>query len=747
MKMKFAILAILSASFLTNLAYAETFTVNVTFDDSASHDINPGDGNCQDSFADCPLRAAIEEANANGGIDTIVFSDAFINKTVVLDAVEGPLPPITGKLFILGSSIDAYNSAATLLRDAPPQFFIDGSNLSASNENGLIFSGAPTAGSIISAIGIVGFPGNGIVAAAGADRLIIERNFIGVRANGSAAGNAGHGVYAVGSGDHRIGKARNGDSTAFTSLGNVLSSNGGSGVRLETSNDNDVRGNLIGIAPSGTSDRGNGGYGIHVSGTNNRIGDYITSASAGNYIAGNNLGSIFSVGNSNHFYANTLGIGETGDFITSEADGIVVIGNTNFIGHNDRGRNRIVEHTKGSAIRLGVDGGTASSSNFVLNNQIGSAGSQFPLLFSANAVGINVANGDSNAILNNVVINSRGSDSPDLFGFGIEIHGDSNTITGNQVGFVTSISGPVAEPNQQGILVGGLNNTVGSAESPNQVGGNSGQGISMSFGGNAARFNYIGVTNSFADVGNGSYGLVMANGADIRAESNVIGFNSIGLLITQVTDSPNFTGNFIGITPSGGNIGNSSDGVRVTASSNVSVAYNQISFNGSSGIATTNTASGVAWFQNLMHDNVDIGIDIDNDGRTLNDPGDIDEGPNRLQNFPVIETVTVDKLANPPTLTINYRVDTNSDKAVYPLFVDFYWSDIDESAQGRYFLGTDFAYTSPNGLRAVTLNFVEGVNVGWLTATALDQDMNTSELADRFQFGSVPNEIFMDSFE
>ncbi|HET9031877.1 MAG TPA: right-handed parallel beta-helix repeat-containing protein [Dokdonella sp.] len=747
MKSSIASVIALAALFLADPVHAATFTIGVIEDDSGAHDINPGDGICRDSFNSCTLRAAIEEANANAGTDTILFADSFTNVTVLLNAVEGPLPPVTGRVNILGSSIDAYNSAATLLRNAPPQFFIDGSALPAGNSSGLIFSGAGASASIVSAIGIVGFPGNGILAAFGADNLIIERNFIGVRANGSAAGNGGHGVHAASSGGHRIGKARNGAGTAFTSLGNVLSSNGLSGVRLESSNDNDLRGNLIGIAPSGTSDRGNGNYGIHISGTNNDIGDYIASASAGNYLAGNNLGGILSVGNSNRFYANTLGTGETGGFITSEADGIVVIGNTNFIGNSNRGRNRIVEHTTGSAIRLGAAGGTAADNNFVLNNEVGSAGSQFPILFSANAVGIHVANGNTNAILNNVVINSRGSSSPNLFGYGIAVRGNDNTISGNQVGFVASISGPVAEPNERGIFVAGLNNTLGSAASPNQVGGNSGYGISTSGNGNAARFNYVGVTNTFADIGNGTYGLVMANGAGIRAENNVIGNNILGLLISQVTDSPNVFGNYVGITPGGDDIGNSSNGVWIVSSSNIDLQQNRISYNGGSGIATDAYSSGIAWFQNRMYGNGDIGIDLGSDGPTANDPGDVDEGPNRLQNFPVIQQVILDSVAFPPTLTISYRVDSNSGASGYPLFVDFYWSDLDEPAQGRFFLGTDFSYSTPNALRTVTLNFVDGVPGGWLTATALDQDRNTSELAARFQFGNPFDRIFADGFE
>ena len=53
------------------LAAAKTFTVNVIGD---GVDANPGDGLCLTSGNTCTLRAAIQEANANAGKDTINFN-------------------------------------------------------------------------------------------------------------------------------------------------------------------------------------------------------------------------------------------------------------------------------------------------------------------------------------------------------------------------------------------------------------------------------------------------------------------------------------------------------------------------------------------------------------------------------------------------------------------------------------------------------------------------------------------------
>lgn len=726
-------------------ASAANYTVDIALDDADAHDINPGDGICRDSLNSCPLRAAIEEANARAGADTILFSNNFVNQTLVVSGLVGPLPIITDQVFILGESIDAYNTSATLLRDAPPQFFISGEQLSSTSVSGLVFTTAAAANSRVSAVGVVNFPGNGIVAAFDADGVIVDRCYIGVLANGTAAGNGANGFRATASSGHRIGKDRNVDNTGFLGLGNVISSNGESGVRLESSDDNVLRGNLIGIRPAGLGDSGNAGYGIHISGDNNDVGDYTASASAGNFIAGNDLGGILASGTGNRVFANTLGIGETGSFIDSELDGVVIFGSNNFVGTGGRGQNRIVEHA-GSAIRLGAIGGGTANANFIINNQIGSAGSQFPLLYSANGAGINIANGDNNSVLDNICINSVG-DPGGANGNGIAVRGSGNAIHGNQLGFVGSITGPVAEPNMQGVSIIGSNNVVGSNASPNQIGGNAGVGIVYQGSGAQIQSNFIGVDASLREIGNGTSGIVLQNGDGLTVTSNVIGFNGVGIIVSNMSNTTNFFGNWIGIAPNGSDIGNRFSGIDIRNSRDSDIQLNRIAFNEGSGIETDSLISGIAMFQNLMHSNGELGIDLGGDGVTPNDAGDVDEGPNRLQNFPVIEHAFLDSLSTPPTLTISYRIDSNDGPAGYPIFVDFYWSNVDETGQGRFYLGTDFSYTVPNSLRTVTLNFVEGEPGGWLTATALDQGRNTSELADRRPFGIVPQGIFADGFE
>src|SRR5438445_10327441 len=78
------------------VTYADTFTVNSTTD---AVDANPGDGTCATAGSVCTLRAAIQEANAHAGDDTIdVPAGTYVlaippggETTAALDASVGDL--------------------------------------------------------------------------------------------------------------------------------------------------------------------------------------------------------------------------------------------------------------------------------------------------------------------------------------------------------------------------------------------------------------------------------------------------------------------------------------------------------------------------------------------------------------------------------------------------------------------------------------------------------------------------------
>src|SRR5262245_24359270 len=78
---------------------AATFTVNSTLD---TPDANPGNGICNDGVGNCTLRAAIMEANAFLGADTINFDIAPAGPKTL--GFGGPLPPITEAVTINGTT-------------------------------------------------------------------------------------------------------------------------------------------------------------------------------------------------------------------------------------------------------------------------------------------------------------------------------------------------------------------------------------------------------------------------------------------------------------------------------------------------------------------------------------------------------------------------------------------------------------------------------------------------------------------
>jgi parallel beta-helix repeat protein len=70
------------------------------------------------------------------------------------------------------------------------------------------------------------------------------------------------------------------------------------------------------------------------------------------------------------------------------------------------------------------------------------------------------------------------------------------------------------------------------------------------------------------------------------------------------------------------------------------ISYNQIT-NFRKGIVLSGTTM-VPIMKNKIYNNSEMGIDLNNDGVTLNDNLDLDTGPNGLQNFPIISNVDVD---------------------------------------------------------------------------------------------------------
>ena len=193
-------------------------------------------------------------------------------------------------------------------------------------------------------------------------------------------------------------------------------------------------------------------------------------------------------------------------------------------------------------------------------------------------------------------------------------------------------------------------------------------------------------------------------------------------------------GNRIGVTASGAGLGNGGAGVLLiapAAQGNVvggtaPGAGNIIASNGGDGVAVAIDAIANSIRGNSIGGNAGLGIDLDDDGLTGNDPGDGDSGANERQNRPVLSSATTDGT----TLRIAGALDSAPDTN---FGVDVYVSatcDPSGSGEGEVYAGTASSVTDATGQAAVDVSFVVTAAAGsFVTATATDPAGNTSEFS------------------
>ncbi|HYZ11736.1 MAG TPA: CSLREA domain-containing protein, partial [Actinomycetota bacterium] len=305
------ILAVLSLTALP--AWALTFTVDTT-----------AEGNDGECLVDCTLREAITLANTTPLADNIHFNISGTGQHTI--SPTSPLPSITDPVTIDGTTdpdddgrieLDGTNAgagqlglvvsgggSATTIRGLVINDFGEGIRLSVggntvqgnyigTDETGLVAEGnfigmfVSGSGNQIGGTGagqgnIISGNDNDGVGLPGASATVLEGNYIGLKADGSAAlANGNQGVHIHGSStNNTIG----GTSAAAR---NVISGNSASGVAISsaTNTGNIIRGNYIGTKPNGTEALPNN-TGVRITaGSSNTIGG--SAAGAGNVISGN----------------------------------------------------------------------------------------------------------------------------------------------------------------------------------------------------------------------------------------------------------------------------------------------------------------------------------------------------------------------------------------------------------------------------------------------------------------------------
>jgi hypothetical protein len=347
--------------------------------------------------------------------------------------------------------------------------------------------------------------------------------------------------------------------------------------------------------------------------------------------------------------------------------------------------------------------------------------------------------------------------------YGIELNGTSgNLVEGNYVGTDTSGAKVVANTNS-GILLfdssgATSDNTIGgaSAGAGNVVSGNTGDGMFLdgsNISKNQVQGNTIGLnaagTAAVANHFNGVEildGFMNSVGGTTVADRNIISGNASAGVYIHASAAGNgagnvVAGNFIGTDKAGTKAFGNAFGVYVSSgASNNSIggttagAGNVIAFSVNSGVvvgqSATDQAVGNAIRQNSIYGNLRPGIDLGNDGVTLNHQGAAPPGPNQLQNHPVLASLTTTATGTVAQFELRAKASTQYQ-------MDFFSNtqrDPSWYGQGQKFLKSDTRTTDANGY----VKFTEMLPVSAVvTATATDPSGNTSEFSSYVDVGSL----------
>jgi hypothetical protein len=242
-----------------------------------------------------------------------------------------------------------------------------------------------------------------------------------------------------------------------------------------------------------------------------------------------------------------------------------------------------------------------------------------------------------------------------------------------------------------------------------------------------------------ADTGIMLYGPGNRIGGIAPASRNLINGTGTGIRLLGSQSYPctdtKIEGNYVGpwgdLTHGGNMVGIRVDGLvtgtviggHARASCEIPSSANIIAFNIQNGISIDASASGCSILSNIIHSNGGLGIDLGIDGATPNDNADVDAGPNMTQNYPVIQaahgTVISGVLSSQGNKTYTIQVFDNS--SCDPV-----------AGEGKILFGETQATADGNGTAHFSVSCAAVRPGRFYTATATDEDGNTSEFSPCF---------------
>ncbi|MFN2224029.1 MAG: right-handed parallel beta-helix repeat-containing protein, partial [Candidatus Promineifilaceae bacterium] len=272
----------------------------------------------------------------------------------------------------------------------------------------------------------------------------------------------------------------------------------------------------------------------------------------------------------------------------------------------------------------------------------------------------------------------------------------------------------------------------------NTVRANRGDGIALMGPGNVIRDNTVranrgdgialmgpGVVTGNLIVGNDRHGIFIHNGSEpITISQNVVIQNGGDGMYLHGSCISVFT-NYIGTDQDANALGNQQAGIYIYDGSDNKIGGpgNTIANNLGAGIVVL-SGQNHDLADNIIYNNGGLGIDLGDDGPTANDPGDSDNGPNNLQNYPVLTGAL--SAGNVITGTLVSQPDSQFEVS---LFAN-HSCNVSRYGGGEELLGRIMVTTNSSGEAVFNAAYPEASPGGRvITALATSLDGNTSEFS------------------
>jgi hypothetical protein len=686
------------------------------------------------------LRQSILSANATPGADEIRFALPGEAGTVHTIRPLSPLPALTDAVTLDATTQPVYANS--------PLIELDGSSAGA-NADGLTVLARPTT---VRGLAINRFSRHGLILDAPPGPtsqrppayVSVESNFIGTDPAGTEARpNGGAGVLL------RSPRTLIGGDGARR---NVLSGNRLAGLVAQTAGSFSpvVQSNLIGTNVTGDAPIANGSYGVLVEG-----GDVTVTA---NVISGNPVSGVHAAGRDARPYV-------YGNLIGTDATGARAVPNGTATNAALRGgvtaSGAALPTISGNTIsgNLGAGVATVDCAPLLQSNRIGTnpAGTA---AVPNQGDGVRVTGGTGPTLLGDLVSGNTGdgvhfinvvaaSDSPgSMENCKIGVNAGLTAALGNAGNGVTVEGGRFVAVGYRRVFPPDFGD-VTFYHPRGYIGGNGGHGVYIVGGADGADLgarvfdNDIGYARRTGTVlRNAGSGISVAGAGGVSISNNAISANrGDGVTITNrggvQSRAVRLESNAIGgkpataYSPARPDLGNGGSGIAVVNSSNNSFSANEIFFNAGAGVRVDGaTAVGNRILDNFINGNGGLGIDLGGDGVTPNDPLDADNGPNGLQNFPIITDVVLGAPIGTSTAIVRFSFHGAPNRSVT---VQLHWSgepDPSGNGEGNFTAGYSVTTDAAGDARAQVVLPAGGDTFvgGYLSATATSGG-NTSEFS------------------